>query len=147
VLGVKLLTFSVSVGITAMVGGIWAYYESFIYPQFAIDPLITIGMVLMTFLGGRGTLWGPVIGALILETSQQTFAYELGGSQYYLIAYALVFLLVMLLMPQGIVPSVQSVVRRHRRRAVADAQGPPPPASASARTDVSTRDAAVEGHR
>jgi branched-chain amino acid transport system permease protein len=148
VLGVKLLTFSVSVAITAMVGGIWAYYESFIYPQFAIDPLITIGMVLMTFLGGRGTLWGPVIGALILETAQQTFAYELGGSEYYLIAYALVFLLVMLLMPQGIVPSIQSVVRRRRRRAVVDAPGPPPSASAPARTDVLTRDAAVvEGQR
>jgi branched-chain amino acid transport system permease protein len=148
VMGVKLLTFSVSVGITAMVGGIWAYYESFIYPQFAVDPLITISMVLMTFLGGRGTLWGPVIGAFILETSQQWLAYELGGSEYYLIAYALVFLLVMLLMPQGIVPSIQSFVRRRRRRAVVDAPGPPPSASTSTRTDVLTRDAVVlEGRR
>lgn len=147
VLGVKLLTFAVSVGITAMVGGIWGYYESFIYPQFAVDPLITIAIVLMTFLGGRATLWGPVIGALILETAQQTFAYELGGSEFYLIAYALVFLLVMLVMPQGIVPSIQSVVRRRRRRAVVDTPGPPPSASASTRTDGLTRDGAVEGHR
>ena len=57
-----------------MVGGIWAYYEGFIYPQFAIDPLVTIGMVLMTFLGGRGTLWGPVLGAFLLEPSQQYLA-------------------------------------------------------------------------
>ena len=38
VTGVKVLAFSVSVGITAMVGGVWAYYETFIYPQFAVDP-------------------------------------------------------------------------------------------------------------
>ncbi len=124
VLGVKLLAFSVSVGLTAMVGGVWAYYEGYIYPQFAVDPLVTIAIVLMTFLGGRATLWGPVIGALLLETSQQTLAYTLGGSQFYLIAYALVFLLVMLLMPQGIVPSIQSLLRRRRRRAVVDAEEP-----------------------
>jgi branched-chain amino acid transport system permease protein len=127
VLGVKLLAFSVSVGLTAMVGGVWAYYEGYIYPQFAVDPLVTIAIVLMTFLGGRATLWGPVIGALLLETTQQTLAYTLGGSQFYLIAYALVFLVVMLLMPQGIVPSIQDLLRRRRRRAVVDSGEPSEP--------------------
>jgi branched-chain amino acid transport system permease protein len=121
VFGVKLLAFSISVGLTAMVGAVWAYYEGYIYPQFAVDPLITIAIVLMTFLGGRATLWGPVIGALLLESAQQMLAYTLGGSQFYLIAYAMVFLLVMLLMPQGIVPSVQDLLRRRRRRDAVDA--------------------------
>jgi branched-chain amino acid transport system permease protein len=65
-----------------------------------------------------------VIGALLLETTQQMLAYTLGGSQFYLIAYALVFLLVMLLMPQGIVPSIQDLLRRRRRRTAVDAGGP-----------------------
>ena len=121
VTGVKLLAFSVSVGLTAMVGGVWAYYEGFIYPQFAIDPLITIAIVLMTFLGGRATLWGPVFGALLLETSQQWFAYSFGGSKFYLIAYALVFLVVILLLPQGIVPSIEDWMRKRRRRQSVDA--------------------------
>jgi branched-chain amino acid transport system permease protein len=116
VFGVKVLSFSVSVGITAMVGGVWAYYEGFIYPQFAIDPLVTIAIVLMAFLGGRGTLWGPVLGAFILESAQQYLAYRLGGSQVYLIAYAMVFLLIMLLLPRGILPTVQDRLRRRRRR-------------------------------
>lgn len=121
--GVKLLAFCVSVGMTAMVGGVWAYYEGFVYPQFAVDPLITIAIVLMTFLGGRATLWGPVIGAFLLESAQQYLAYTLGGSQFYLIAYALVFLVVILLLPRGIVPSVQDRLRRRRRRATGE--GPP----------------------
>jgi branched-chain amino acid transport system permease protein len=124
VLGVKLLAFSVSVGITAMVGGVWAYYQGFIYPQFAVDPLVTIAIVLMTFLGGRATLWGPVLGAFLLETSQQTLAYSLGGSQFYLIAYAMVFLLVMLLMPQGVVPTINDRLRRSRRRSTVDSGDP-----------------------
>ncbi|MGI5143291.1 MULTISPECIES: branched-chain amino acid ABC transporter permease [unclassified Streptomyces] len=119
--GVKLLAFALSVGFTAMVGAVWGYYEGFIYPQFAIDPLITIAIVLMTFLGGRATLWGPVIGAFILESAQQYLAYQLGGSQVYLIAYALVFLLIMLLLPRGILPTVQDMIRRRNRARVVDA--------------------------
>lgn len=126
--GVKVLAFSVSVGLVAMAGGVWAYYETFTYPQFAFDPIITIGMVLMTFLGGRGTLWGPVIGALILVPGQQYLAYRLGGSQFYLIAYAAVFLLIMLLMPRGILPTISDRVRR--RRAIAGSSDAGPPADA-----------------
>jgi branched-chain amino acid transport system permease protein len=109
--GVKLMAFCVSVGITAVAGGIWAYYIGFIYPQFAIDPLLTIAIVLMTFLGGRATLWGPVLGAAILMPSQQLLAYYVGGSRLYLIGYAAIFLLIMLLLPRGILPTLQ-----HRRR-------------------------------
>jgi branched-chain amino acid transport system permease protein len=127
VTGVKVLAFSVSVGITAMVGAVWAYYESFIYPQFAIDPLITIAMVLMTFLGGRGTLWGPVLGAIILESGQQVLTYQLGALQLYLIAYALIFLIIILLLPRGILPTIQERLRQARRRRLTDAASSPAP--------------------
>ena len=133
--GVKLLAFCVSVGLTAMVGGVWAYYEGFIYPQFAVDPLITIAIVLMTFLGGRATLWGPIIGAFILEMAQQYLAYTLGGSQFYLIAYALVFLVVMLVLPRGILPSLQDRLRRRRGRA---ASAPPPSGASAALPELAT---------
>lgn len=121
VTGVKVLAFSVSVGLTAMVGAVWAYYESFIYPQFAVDPLITIAVVLMTFLGGRATLWGPVLGAFLLESAQQTLAYQLGGSQFYLVAYALIFLVIMLLLPRGILPTLHDRLRMRQRARRVDA--------------------------
>ena len=59
----------------------------------------------MTFLGGRATVWGPVLGAAILMPAQQLLAYYVGGSQIYLIAYAAIFLLIMLLLPRGILPT------------------------------------------
>jgi branched-chain amino acid transport system permease protein len=139
VTGIKLLAFAVSAGLTAMVGAVWAYYESFIYPQFAFDPLITIAVVLMTFLGGRGTLWGPVIGAVILEAGQQYLAYQLGGNQVYLIAYALVFLVIILLMPRGILPTIQDRIRRRRRRA---AVGPATPVAQPAVSAMSSASSA-----
>ena len=67
------VAFAISVGLTAMVGGVWAYYVGFIYPQFAVDPLVTIGAVLMAFLGGRGTVWGPMLGAFILVPASSTW--------------------------------------------------------------------------
>jgi branched-chain amino acid transport system permease protein len=110
----KLVAFALSAGLTAMAGGIWAYYIGFIYPQFAVDPLVTIGAVLMAFLGGRGTIWGPTLGALILVPAQQYLAFSQGASELYLVAYAAIFLIVMLLMPRGILPSLRDLVAARR---------------------------------
>jgi branched-chain amino acid transport system permease protein len=122
VTAVKLIAFAVSAGMVAMVGGVWAYYIGFIYPQFAVDPLITIGMVLMAFLGGRGTLWGPVLGSFILVPAQQFFAQSFGASQLYLLAYAAVFLVIMLFLPRGILPSISDRLRRRRAAALGAAR-------------------------
>jgi branched-chain amino acid transport system permease protein len=116
----KTVAFAGSAGVIAMAGGIWAYYEGFIYPQFAVDPLVTIGMVLMTFLGGRGTVWGPTLGAVILVPAQQYLAYSQGASDLYLLTYSAVFLVIMLLLPRGIIPSVRDLIGSRgpfRRRA------------------------------
>jgi branched-chain amino acid transport system permease protein len=121
---VKLAAFATSAGLVAMAGGVWAYYIGFIYPQFAIDPLITIGMVLMAYLGGKGTLWGPALGAFILVPTQQYLAYRLGASELYLVGYSAVFLLVMLLLPRGILPSLADrIARRRAPRATAPDAG------------------------
>ena len=114
VTGAKLVAWWLSVAITAMVGGVWAYYLTFIYPESSVDPLVMIGAVLMTFLGGRGTVWGPTIGAFVLVPAQQYLLTKLGASQLYLVGYAAVFMLVLLLLPRGIVPSLRDGVARAR---------------------------------
>ena len=112
----KLIAWWLSIALTAMVGGIWAYYLTFIYPESAVDPLVMIGAVLMTFLGGRGTLWGPTIGAMVLVPAQQYTLLQLGASQLYLVGYAAVFMVVLLLLPRGILPSLRSGLARLRER-------------------------------
>ena len=103
----KLIAWGLSVGLTAMIGAVWGYYLFFIYPESAVDPLLMIGAVLMAFLGGKGTLWGPMIGALVLVPAQQWALTDFGATRLYLIAYSLVFVVVLLLLPQGIVPSLR----------------------------------------
>jgi branched-chain amino acid transport system permease protein len=115
----KLVAFIVSAVLVGMVGGVYGYYVTYIYPQFAIDPLIGLSMVLMAFIGGLGTLWGPVLGAVILEYLQLTLAYNLGASELYLVFYAAVFLIVIRLMPRGIIPSVVDLFGYVTRRRAA----------------------------
>ena len=123
VTGAKVIAFAASVGFTGMIGAVWAYYISFIYPQFAVDPLVTIGAVLMAFLGGKGTVWGPAVGAFILVPVQQYMAYKLGASELYLLGYATVFLLIMLLLPRGIIPSINDRLARRRGRTASTPPG------------------------
>ena len=112
----KLIVFALSAGLTAMAGAVWAYYLAYIYPQYAVDPLVMIGSVLPVFLGGRGTLWGPVLGAFILVPAQQYLAYELGASELYLVGYAAVFVAILLVLPRGILPSLADLYERWRYR-------------------------------
>ena len=112
----KLTAFVISAALVGMIGAVHGYYLTYIYPQFVIDPLIGISMVLMAFLGGLGTLSGPVLGALLLEPAQLQFAYHFGASRLYLVLYSAVFLVVILVMPRGIVPSVLDLLQRWRRR-------------------------------
>jgi branched-chain amino acid transport system permease protein len=112
----KLTAFVISAGLVGMIGAVYGYYVTYIYPQYAIDPLVGISMVLMVFLGGLGTLWGPVLGAVILEPAQLWLAYNFGASLLYLVFYAAVFLLVILLLPRGIVPSVGGLLKRMTAR-------------------------------
>jgi branched-chain amino acid transport system permease protein len=109
---VKMVAFAVSAGLTAAFGAVWAYYITYVFPGFAIDPLLSLGAILMAFLGGRRTLWGPVVGAALIVPAQQYFAYRYGASHLYLIAYAALFLLVIYLLPDGIIPSSKRRLNR-----------------------------------
>ena len=113
---VKLTAFVTSAIPVGMVGGIYAYFLGQIFPQFAFDPLFDLSVALMAFIGGLGTVWGPLLGALVLESLQQYFTEQSGASQVYLIIYGGLFLAVILLLPRGIIPSIQELLERWRTR-------------------------------
>ena len=69
----KLVAFVISALIVGMVGAIWAYFIESIYPPSAFDASFDVAIALMAFLGGTGTIAGPILGALLLEPTQQYF--------------------------------------------------------------------------
>jgi branched-chain amino acid transport system permease protein len=110
----KMTAFVVSATLVGMIGGVYGYYVTYVYPQFVVDPLIGISMVLMAFLGGTGTVAGPVLGALLLEPAQLELAYYVGSARLYLVMYAAVFLAVILFLPRGVIPSIADRLESRR---------------------------------
>jgi ABC-type branched-subunit amino acid transport system permease subunit len=116
----KLIAFAVSAIFAGMLGAVWGYFNNSVFPAFAFNPLDDIAVALMGFMGGLGTLSGPIIGALILEPTQQYFTVNYGASGYYLIIYGALFLVIILLLPEGIVPTLRKWWTRWSARHIDD---------------------------
>ena len=118
----KLIAFVISAFLVGMVGAIFGYFTGAIAPASFLDPNFDVAIALMGFMGGLGTIAGPIVGALILEPSQQYFIIQYGTQGYYLIIYGALFLVVIIFVPRGIVPTLKDgwsklqVIRNQRRQ-------------------------------
>jgi branched-chain amino acid transport system permease protein len=131
---VKLMAFVISAIPVGMAGGLYFDFLGQIFPQFAFDPLFDLSIALMAFLGGLGTIIGPLLGALVLESLQQYLTQTFSSNATYLIAYGVLFLAVILLLPRGVIPSVSAWLAR--RRSAAAASRPPAEREAAVPTGV-----------
>ena len=109
---VKLAAFVLSGFVTGMCGAVYAYYLGSVYPPFAFEAIFDLAVALMAFLGGLGTVAGPVVGALLLEPLQQWLTLEFTAAGLSLILFGALFLVVIGFLPRGIVPSLEDLLRR-----------------------------------
>jgi branched-chain amino acid transport system permease protein len=112
----KIIGFVASAVFLGMAGGIYGYYLSFIDPSGMFDILISVQIVLAVILGGRGTLWGPVLGAFLIESVNELSNQQLSGGNSRLLVFGGLLVLTILLLPQGIVPSLRDLLERRARR-------------------------------
>ncbi|HEY3228599.1 MAG TPA: branched-chain amino acid ABC transporter permease, partial [Roseiflexaceae bacterium] len=110
----KVIAFGLSAYFVALGGGIWSYFMAHISPVFAFDIQISVDMILVTMLGGLGTLWGPVLGAFILMPVADLILFQFGSSQIHLAVLGLLMLAIILFMPRGILPTIQDWLERRR---------------------------------
>jgi len=128
---VKLSAFVISGFITGMVGGLWWFFIGQALPETVFDPNFDLSVALMGFLGGFGTLAGPVLGALVLEPLQQWEAITFTNGYVAEISLGAIFLLVILFLPRGVIPTGKELLtrwqamRERRRRPAADGTAPP----------------------
>jgi branched-chain amino acid transport system permease protein len=111
----KVLAFGISAYFIGVAGGIYSYFLTYIDPGFVFDLLTSVTMVLMAILGGRGTLWGPVLGAFIMQPLADWVVGQFGGTQIHLSVFGGILLLVMLFMPQGILPALSGYLKKFNR--------------------------------
>jgi branched-chain amino acid transport system permease protein len=97
----KLAAFTLSAIFPAVAGGIQAYKVLYIDPPSVFFVQITIAMALMSMLGGKGTVVGPIAGAVLLYTAQELTWVNFPTA--HLIAYGLFIIIVARFMPRGLV--------------------------------------------
>ncbi len=115
----KIIGFVVSAVVLSMAGGVYAYYLSFIDPIGMFNIVVSVQIILAMLLGGRGTLWGPVLGAFIIEPLNELANQQLGGGNSRLLIFGGLLALVILFLPRGIIPSVGERLRARRARGTA----------------------------
>ncbi len=104
----KLSAYVLSAVLVGMSGALYAYFVGEVYPQFVFDPVFDVTVVMIVLLGGFGTLSGPIIGAVLLVPLQQVVTIQFGANSLNLVAYGALFLLILLFLPEGIMPSLQT---------------------------------------
>jgi branched-chain amino acid transport system permease protein len=108
----KLIAFLLSAFVPGVVGGLFARDTGYIEPISVFPLLITITMIVMALFGGKGTIWGPVLGAAALFIVQ-----ELVWARFlYLhqVLFGAIIIVVVLLMPKGVLGVLQERYRLPR---------------------------------
>jgi len=110
--------YMISAFLTALGGTFYTQYIYFIDPATAFSFNISIEAALVSIVGGIGTLWGPVIGTILLETTstllQSWLGSSLGGLQ--LTVYSLILMAVILWRPTGLIGIVTEAYQRYLNR-------------------------------
>jgi len=100
----KVLAYALSAAFQGVVGGLYAIYNCYIDPPTVFAFSISIYQIGSTYVGGAGTLPGPIIGAIITTLLSEYFRYTLGvmveGLNIFI--YAAIILCVLLFLPEGI---------------------------------------------
>lgn len=95
----KVFSFALSALFAGFAGGLYAHMSSYISPDtFSFDQSIIF--FTMVLVGGAGTVWGPIVGAVLLTFIPELLRFL---QEYYMALFGIGICLAMLFMPQGIV--------------------------------------------
>jgi branched-chain amino acid transport system permease protein len=110
----KLLALSISAFFAGLVGGAFAYYHVSYYPNMPFGPEWTFDPMMMAYIGGMGTIIGPIIGSVFFVGLKQLLVLNVG--EYHLIIFGVLFVLVVIFLPGGLVEAWAKIRRLLLRR-------------------------------
>ncbi|WP_275784365.1 urea ABC transporter permease subunit UrtC [Pararhizobium gei] len=114
----KLFIFTVSAMMAGVAGALYVPQVGIINPgEFA--PANSIEVVIWTAVGGRGTLIGPIIGAILVNFGKSIFTAAF--PEFWLFALGALFVATTLFLPKGVVGTVQQFMSSRREQKKADA--------------------------
>lgn len=99
----KVVAFALSAFFVGMAGAVWGEYITYIRPNIFLIILIAANMVLMSILGGKGTVAGPVVGAVLLIAFNEFFVANFGSSELNILGTGVIMVLALMYFPAGII--------------------------------------------
>lgn len=116
---VKLVAFTVSSGMAGALGAFYAHYVGSIDPS-VFGIMMSATVLVMVLAGGWGTLFGPILGAVLLTLLPEW----LRVFQHYRMAtYGAALILIILFMPQGVLGVLSGLMARFNRRGAPGGKG------------------------
>lgn len=97
----------VSAAMAGLAGSLYAHYTRFVSPEVFLFSY-TVTMVIMVVAGGKGTLAGPVVGALVFTALPEALR-EVTSWQWQMLAYGAILVLLVFFLPRGIVPALSRI--------------------------------------
>jgi len=95
----SILAFVMSAFFAGLAGGAFAYFHVGYYPNYTFGPIWTFDAVIIAYVGGVGTPFGPLIGAIFFVLVRDILSANLVN--VHLIIFGIVFILIVLLLPGG----------------------------------------------
>lgn len=110
---VKLVVTAIGAFLTAVAGTYYAQYMEFIEPYYIFSVGISVQIALMAIIGGMGTPYGPILGAILISVTSTYLRSVLGSAQtgVHMIVYGLVLVIIVILVPSGLI----SLMKRKRK--------------------------------
>lgn len=114
----KLYAAMLSAALTAIGGTFYAQYVLFISPDKVFGADISVVIAVICIIGGRGTLWGPILGAALLLPAEDIARHVTGGLVGAdMLLYGLLLMVVIRLQPQGLLAILAGLFGGARRTA------------------------------
>ncbi|SLN65401.1 leucine/isoleucine/valine transporter permease subunit [Roseisalinus antarcticus] len=107
----KVLACAISAFFVGMAGAVWGEYLTYIRPNIFLVILISVNMVLMCILGGKGTVAGPALGAVLIVAFNEFFVATLGASAVNIMATGVIMAVALMFFPNGII----GTLAKHRK--------------------------------
>jgi len=101
----KTAAFALSGAFAGLVGGVFAYWITFIDPEGVFKVITTIQMIIMAVFGGMGTVVGPLLGALVLASVSELLSTHLVSLAE--LFNGIIVILVVLFMPKGLADAIR----------------------------------------
>jgi branched-chain amino acid transport system permease protein len=99
----KSIAFAISAYFVAVCGALWGEYLTYIRPNLFLVLLVAVNMVLMCILGGKGTVAGPIVGAILIVAFNEASVAFFGASEINILGTGLIMVLTLMYFPNGIV--------------------------------------------